>query len=529
MVGLLVQLKLSLLRNTLRRSASQAVLSLLAAALGLGVLGFGTVGLIGGRAAPVDVVGPLVVLAGAGLVLGWMVVPLLGAGVDETLDPRRFALLPVSARELLPGLLASSTVGVPGVVTACLALATVVTWSRDPFTAVVALVGAVLGVLTCLLCARTVTAAFTELLGSRRFKEVTSVLIALAAMSAGISVNALTSVVVTVEGDVLARLQDLAGVVGWTPFGWPWSAAAEAAAQDRYLALAKLALATGLVLALVVAWERLLSRRLSSPPMHGGGPKRTRERASYLEHVLPTSPTGAVALRSLRYLRRDPRYIASFGGILILPVAMALAPLATTGVSPWLVWVPVALAWGIGVATCQDTSYDGSAFWMHVTSGITGAEDRAGRALSQLVWGAPLTLAAIVGLAALTGAWAQLPAVLGLSVSALLSGLGVAAWVSATWQGPVAPPGANPFSAGSGSSAASFVAVMVASLLILVATAPVIVLAALTLWQGWLGWVALVVGTVLGLVVLRFGVRSGGRHLDDRWPEVLQETSKPAR
>ena len=41
------------------------------------------------------------------LTLGWLLMSLLVFGVDETVDPAKFALLPVRARELLPGLLVS--------------------------------------------------------------------------------------------------------------------------------------------------------------------------------------------------------------------------------------------------------------------------------------------------------------------------------------------------------------------------------------------------------------------------------------
>ena len=38
---------------------------------------------------------------------------LLVFGVDETVDPAKFALLPVRARELLPGLLVAGLIGSP--------------------------------------------------------------------------------------------------------------------------------------------------------------------------------------------------------------------------------------------------------------------------------------------------------------------------------------------------------------------------------------------------------------------------------
>ena len=49
--------------------------------------------------------------------LGWLLLPLVFFGVDETLDPARFALLPLRRRTLVTGMLAAALVGVPAVAT----------------------------------------------------------------------------------------------------------------------------------------------------------------------------------------------------------------------------------------------------------------------------------------------------------------------------------------------------------------------------------------------------------------------------
>ena len=50
---------------------------------------------------------------GGVLVLGWLLLPLVFFGVDETLDPARFALLPLSRRTLVTGLFAAALISVP--------------------------------------------------------------------------------------------------------------------------------------------------------------------------------------------------------------------------------------------------------------------------------------------------------------------------------------------------------------------------------------------------------------------------------
>ena len=45
--------------------------------------------------------------------LGWLFLPLVFFGVDESLDPARFALLPLRRRTLIAGLLTAALIGVP--------------------------------------------------------------------------------------------------------------------------------------------------------------------------------------------------------------------------------------------------------------------------------------------------------------------------------------------------------------------------------------------------------------------------------
>ena len=66
-------------------------------------------------AADVELARSVVVVLGSAVTLGWLVVPVLFAGVDQTLDPVRFATFAVPRRQLLAGMLAAALVGIPGV------------------------------------------------------------------------------------------------------------------------------------------------------------------------------------------------------------------------------------------------------------------------------------------------------------------------------------------------------------------------------------------------------------------------------
>ncbi|WP_375429842.1 hypothetical protein [uncultured Friedmanniella sp.] len=526
MVALLVQLKLTLLRNSLRRSVWRTVGLILGGAYALGLVAAVLAGMVALRFTSAVTTGNVTVLAFSGLSVGWLLLSLLVFGVDETVDPAKFALLPVRARDLLPGLLVAALVGVPGVATVLVGLGLVVAWSRSVLLVVVALVALVLGVTTCVLLARAATSAFAASLSSRRFRDLAFVALALVGGAFAIVGNLISGVVRLSPDRLRAVLDAAAGVAGWTPFGWAWTVPADVA-RGRWLAAGlHLLLAVGLMVALWSAWGYLLGRRLVEPVEAGGAAVRVR-RSSIVDRLYPATPAGAVAARTLRYWRRDPRYVAAVAGFLIGPAAILVVSLTSPDTSPVIgVLAPSVLALLVGASIAADLSFDGSAVWTHVTAGLDGTADRRGRVLSSLtVYGSLLVV--MVGLAlVLTGEWRLLPLSVGLAVAFLCAGLGVGSVVGVLWQWPAPAPGSNPFARNGTGGLASALSFSVTTAGTMVLTLPTLVLAVASIWVPWAGWAALPVGTVNGLIVLQQGVVRGGRLLDRRWPEVMLAVSE---
>ena len=92
MVAILVRLKLSLLRNTLRRSVWRLVGLIIGLVYALAIVVLAVVGLVALRWTSVSLTADVTVLAFAILTAGWLLLSLLVFGIDETLDPARFAL-----------------------------------------------------------------------------------------------------------------------------------------------------------------------------------------------------------------------------------------------------------------------------------------------------------------------------------------------------------------------------------------------------------------------------------------------------
>ena len=526
MVALLVRLKLTLLRNSLRRSVWRTVGLIIGAAYGLGVVAAVLAGLVALRWTSTGVTADVTVVAFTVLTIGWLLMSLLVFGVDETVDPARFALLPVRAGELLPGLLAAALVGVPGVATVLMGLGLVVTWARSlPLTAA-ALLAMPLGVVSCVLLARVATAALAAVLSSRRFRDLAVVGVVLFSLVFALASNVLGSLADSDPARLRAALGAVARALGWSPFGWAWAVPADVARGDWLVAGIHLVLAAGLVVGLWWGWAYALDRRLTSPVEQPGDSRPVKE-FGWVDRIFPETPAGGVAARTLRYWRRDPRYLAGVAGFLIGPVILIVLQLINPmGNGLVAVFAPTLVGLLVGLSLAQDLAFDGSALWLHVGSGVRGADDRAGRAWSALVIFVPMILVLLLVSLVITGSWALAAPAAALSLGSALAGLGVGSVVGALWQWPAPPPGANPFASSNQGGLPSLLSVTVTTFATLLVSLPTLALVVWSIFTPWVGALALVVGLASGLVVFRIGISWGGRLLERRWPEALQAVSE---
>lgn len=533
MVATLVGLRLRLLRNSLRKETWRLVLSILGVLYGLGMLLVLVAVASVARSAPLADRAGVVIGIGCLLTLGWAIVPLVAFGVDDSLDPQRFALFTVPSPRLALGLALAGAISLPGVFTALALLATTPVWSTDRLAVAGWLVGAGLGLATCLLLARTTTTAAAAQLRSRRGRDIVGVIGMVVLLPLGL-VPALSQGFAL--GDVLGSVRPALDVLAWSPLGAGWALASDLAGGHWLIAGLRLLVAAGWLGLLFWWWSRLLHRAMDSQQPVVVAARKERaggyalpERVQRALH-LPL-PAAAVAARALRYWRSDPRYLASAAAMLLIGPMMLVAFGAMGGVfgggglsSATLLAVPAIFAGFAGWSLHNDVAYDSTALWLHVSTGTAGRHDRLGRTVAALSWMVPVTLLLVLAACALTGRWEALPAVLGASVGLLGTGLGVAMYASALVAYPVQPPGTSPFaSSGMGSVGVTLLAQGATSVVTVVLALPVVVLAFLgvLLAPVW-GWAALGVGFLGGGLVLALGVRLGGDALDARAPRHLQ-------
>ncbi|OLO46680.1 transporter [Actinomyces oris] len=561
MVATLVKLKWRLTLNALTKNVWAIIGTVFGALYGIGALVMVLVGAVGlGLKTDPDVIGLVLGALGALLVAGWAVVPLLVTGVDSTLDPRAMAAWTAPSRGLALGLLAAGALGIPGCITAVVCLIPVLAWllAGQLPAALLALLCAPAALATCVLLSRIIVTA-AGISSSRRGRETTAIIAFIVLLVFTQAPNLIPRFLGDDPTDILQQLGTLAKAVGLSPFGWAFAAPGLMATGS---VLSALALAIGawiLPVILLPLWQRVVGKVMTSP-----GTSHTRTRAyatdgagSDVQHrslpdVLPwarrlstalPAPAAAVAARSLRYWRTDPRYLVQFLSVLLIPLALVLAPALNPsrfvvyvngqrmetsfalGHAPAvLLFMAPALAVFMGWALHDDLGMDSTALWSHISAGISGAHDRLGRVVGAAVWQAPIMLVVDVLMVVWTGRWEALPASTGACLALYGCALAWSCLASVLLPYETLAPGDSPMrSRTSGTALLAALIQMAAILLLLAVCSPVLGAAVYGVVQGapvW-GWVALAAGTVWCGLLLWGGVVVGGRALDRRGPQVL--------
>lgn len=515
MVKTLVNLRFLLLYNALRKNTWQLVAAIFGALYGLIALGLAVAGLIALSFTSVELARTAITLAGAALTIGWVVLPLLTSGIDQTVDPQHLATFPIPRDQLLIALAVSGVLGVPGIITSLAALATAATWWKYPLAAAAAIICAVVGVLICVIGSRMLAALITRLSTGRRGREAQAAVLIVGLLLLGpiiVSAGQLVS-------DTWESLPAIATVIGWTPLGAIWAAPADIALGQFGTAGLKFLIGLATLAATIVAWRWGLGRALEIPARSSAASAVTHGRGFF--RLFPSTPWGAVAARCLTYWIRDPRYALSLLVVPLLP-ALILFYVGASEATALLNALGPIIAVLLSMSIYTDVSYDNTAFALHLQKGVSGRDDRIGRVLALAVFAVPICLAMTIGFAAFTNSWMILPGLLGVTIGILLSGFAVSSLISGALIFSVPVPGESPFKSkpggGFGLMWSTFASWTAVAILIL----PELAFAILA-FAGfyWAGWVALAIALVLGSALLALGVRFGGRIMDARAPELL--------
>lgn len=465
---------------------------------------------------------------------GWIVVPLLATGVDDALDPARFAPLGLEAKRIMPGLAIASFTTVPALFFVGVAAVMAATWRGETnpgWVIAVACIGAAFTVVSWVFAARLAALWAVRLLATRGGKAVVGALAASVVALVALAVSTVRSqgIEAVLESEVAVVLRQLAR----TPLGAGMAAPSSIVLDNVEGAAWRLGMMAAWVVVLYFAWRAAVAHVLVNPVSRGAGAIRSRDAilaaASRKGRLMAKLPPVSVAVlaRTARSWRTDPRYITQVIGAVVLPLAMGGLAVAFAGdVGLWVAVLPLALAITIGWGRHNDLAYDASGVWLDIVSGVRGRDVLLGRLIAVTWWAAP----ALVGASALAvwagDAWWALPAVASAAVGALGAALGVAAVTSVAMPYRVPAPGESPFGADAGSIGASLAGQVVSS----VGTGVVMpfILAPLVcalLWGGAWWAVAAVWAIAVGAVCAWAGTLVGGRLYDAKAGRLIGAVS----
>ncbi|MBA3489719.1 MAG: hypothetical protein H0T78_09295 [Longispora sp.] len=516
-IGVFLRLKFRILNNTLS-GGNMRVLLFVCGAMG------GAVGTVFGFISIVSIVGmpenagyAMASIVGSVFVLGWFLLPLVYSGVDETLQPNRFAMIPIRRRALLAGLLAAAFLGIPAFCTFAASMAFVIIGFilGGPVGGITALVGIVLGAVLCVVASRAVTSGFAAALRSRKAKDHSAVLSMLSVVMIW-PMMTLPSFLFSAEHG--ATLAEAAAILRWSPFAAPYVAWYDITLGDVWLGVAKLAGTVAVIALLLWWWSQTIDSAKLATSKNSGSVKKVKGLPLGLFGRAPDTVFGAIMAVNIRMFWRDPRrrsaLVASMGLAVVLPLIWTVTG---DGVMLALLgsWIGINL---VNTLVANQFGYDGAAYGLHVATGVRARTEFAVRTCVFALFAIPLSTVVVVTLGFLDGQSGRIIGSLGVTYAAIGVTLGAMSIMS-VYAPYSLPPSTNPFAMNTGGCAAALPQ-LVSMFVVLVMVAPF----------GFISWsledslwsiAMLPIGLLYGLGITLLGTWIAAKRLDARAPEVL--------
>ena len=489
-------------------------LALLAVAVGLGLL----------RAVPEIGVRVIVTLFFLQLV-AWMLAPLVAFGVDETVDPGRFTLLPLRPQTLQRGLLVTSLIGYLPAANAVILLGAAVglssTWAVLP----VALLAAAAQLVLCVVVSRAAATSMAALMSSRRGRDL-GMLVGFLLFVVYFGLSALLNT--GGEQQVAAGAAAIADALAWTPPGALAALPGLVAGGDWPRAAASVIIAAAALWLAWWWWGAALRRRLvtvtsisesSAPVSRGAGS------TAVATGVLGTARV--VGDRDRVLMWRDP--MRRMPWLFVLLLAIGWPFIVASG--PAAVYAVVLGALLVGTQAANAYAIEGSGLWLHlmtITDRARARGELVGHVLAALVPGVVVVVIALAVQVVVRDAWDDAPAALGICLAATLGTAAAACFQSAALPYAIPQSRTSAFASSvAGQKGQSFAA----TLTVILGGVPVALPAAALAWLRastgdplW-GWLAVAVGVACGLAALAWAVPYAANRYLERGPELLRIVS----
>lgn len=457
----------------------------------------------------------------------YLIAAIMWPSGEGQIHPAALAVLPIEAKKIMPALAISTLMQSRGVIALlCTATTGVVASLFYPVALLpVIWVMLVLALGITLLLGELIS-SFGSVTSSRGSKERMSLYASIGFMILIVAYQLFAS-----QGSA-TQLEIFGDIARWTPFASTAGVIEAAAAGQWLLAGIFLLLSLLYLVGGCWLWSKLITKALTAP-LDGGastGVKKTRAtdlgRRLLPFRRLPWSPFWAVYSRSLLYLVRDSRLLAS---MITFPMLGVIFLVQSFTIDNFMIYLGLFfMAVFSGAVATNDFGYDGPSTWLNIVSGAPSRVLLLGRHLAQLTPAAVFVVVyAVIALVVAEDTVLTLLLII-ITVGLLATTAGVALYTTTFNPFATAKPGTSPWGDRSGYSGAAFVSAFATMLLGWIPSLPAIVL---VIWgyntdSAWM----MLSGTVLALVIpgalYTLAVRICSKRVETHLPEIFEKVRR---
>ncbi|WP_298075661.1 ABC transporter permease [uncultured Corynebacterium sp.] len=469
---------------------------------------------------------------------------------ERMLDPRMFSSLPLTDRDILPGMVTAMFINSRAAISLVNTII-MATLGYLAFAEVASAGAGALWVLACvlqlvitLLAGEALAAALSSI--ATKFSELWGNVAGLI-VTFGFLALYLLPQLLTDGTDPTAAIRTSADILSWTPFAAAAGAAADLAAigddgvnnggggTDLGTGLAKGAICLVAILAVAYIMRVAVKHDLNNPlpTQHA---TRAAKGDSLLLPRVPSSPVGALYSREMRYWRRDNRFMMSLMVVVVLCGLYLLMGILNEA-NRWMLWFALFfVSLGPQQVAGNSLGMDGPSNWVHMVAGVRGKQIVASRSLSTVTVLVPIWLIVCIAAGAIDSFSATWLLVSLLTLGCILLASAMANFSATRFPAQTTAPGTNSFKQRNGGSNA-IVSALVTMLILTVSFLPggLLALVPLAMADGasnsiadipLLSWLGVLLHWVIVIGAAWIMNRRASRRLDLEWPDIAQKVQQ---
>ncbi|ALC06203.1 hypothetical protein CDES_09055 [Corynebacterium deserti GIMN1.010] len=429
--------------------------------------------------------------------IAYVIAAIMWPSGEGQLSPVSFAVMPIEAKELLPGFALSTVMQSRGVTAiVCTLVTTIVAAMFLPLFALPVLIVAMFMSLITTLLLGELVAALSSGSSSRISKERMSIIASVGFMLFLLGYNLL------IGTDAMSKIDLLGQITKWTPLGAA-AGAAEATAIGQWGEAGMLTfLAVFYLGAGIWLWTMLVNNALTAPLDRGGRGTQSKTTDSSDGRVLflpgiGWSAGGAIFSRTLRYITRDSRLLAS---LITFPMLGVIFIFQSFSVDFFMIYVGLVLmAAFAGAIATNDFGYDGPSLWLNISAGVKPSTMLLPRHWASMFPGAVMFVVYAVITLVLADNLSMAVLIVFIATGILISSAAVSLFVTTFNPYPTSKPGTSPWGDKSGYSGAAFLGAFASLFLGWVPTIPAIAL-------GVYGYINGITAVIIGAELLAIAV-----------------------